>query len=303
MTASVIQTVSDTAFGVAHYRAEETQRPDALFRDSLASLLVGERGKKIAEAMPMSRMSRQMIVIRTCIIDKFIQASVAEGVALVLNLGAGWDTRPYRMDLPESLIWIEVDYPHMIEFKEQRLSDEKPHCRVERIGIDLADIGERRRMFADVNRRAANLLILTEGVITYLSAEEVGSLADDLRRLDRARFWIVDYSSPELVRYRQKRKMRRGMENAPFKFTPHDWFKFFEQHGWYAADMKYLAEEAERLGRPLKLPLVASIRRLCSFGEGRAKFKKFLGYCLLQPTASAERDAGTLTKTGVQPKC
>ncbi|MDE3110116.1 MAG: class I SAM-dependent methyltransferase, partial [Acidobacteriota bacterium] len=49
-----MQHVSDTAFWVAHYRAIEGERPDALFHDPLAGVLAGERGRNIAEHMPMS---------------------------------------------------------------------------------------------------------------------------------------------------------------------------------------------------------------------------------------------------------
>ena len=52
-----IQNVADTAFGVAHYRAEETDRPDALFKDPLARTLAGEQGREIAQRMPGEEIS------------------------------------------------------------------------------------------------------------------------------------------------------------------------------------------------------------------------------------------------------
>ncbi len=45
---------------------------------------------------------------------------------MVINLGAGLDSRPYRMALPPSLLWVEVDYSHMIGFKNEKLAKEKP---------------------------------------------------------------------------------------------------------------------------------------------------------------------------------
>src|SRR5262249_23317383 len=48
----LIRNVSDTARWAAHYRALETERRDALFRDPLAARLAGERGRAIAKAMP-----------------------------------------------------------------------------------------------------------------------------------------------------------------------------------------------------------------------------------------------------------
>jgi DNA invertase Pin-like site-specific DNA recombinase len=57
MTDTPIENVSDTAFWVAHYRALETKRSDALFHDPLADVLAGDHGHKIARAMPMPFMT------------------------------------------------------------------------------------------------------------------------------------------------------------------------------------------------------------------------------------------------------
>ncbi len=158
---NLIENVSDTAFWVAHYRALETQRSDALFHDPLASLLAGDRRKNIAKAMPMPFVTGWVVVVRTCIIDRYIQWALAQGVDAILNLGAGLDTRPYRMDLQNSLLWIEADYPHMIEFKQARLSNERPRCHLERVSLDLAgNLTERRNLFGTVDARAKKFWFL-----------------------------------------------------------------------------------------------------------------------------------------------
>ncbi|MGH9562222.1 MAG: class I SAM-dependent methyltransferase, partial [Terracidiphilus sp.] len=223
MPEQLIGDVSDTAFWVAHYRAVEGERPDALFHDPLAGVLAGERGKKIADAMPMTFWTGWSVVLRTCIIDDYIREALAGGVETILNLGAGLDTRPYRMELPESLAWVEADYPHMIELKEERLAKEKPRCRLERVKIDLANVAERRRVLAQVDAQGSKMLVLTEGVVPYLSEDQAASLADDLRAMAHARYWVLDYFSPEVVKYRGRNGMHRHMQNAPFKFAPDDW--------------------------------------------------------------------------------
>jgi methyltransferase (TIGR00027 family) len=282
-----IENVSDTAFAVANSRAEETSRADALFRDPLAGVLAGDHGKKMAAAMPMPRIVSQIVVIRTCVIDDFIRQAVSQGVDVVMNLGAGLDTRPYRMDLPESLLWIEVDYPRVIEFKDERLAGQQPRCKLERVALDLANVAERRKLLAATNARAQKLLILTEGVVSYLSVEDVASLADDLRALDRIEGWIVEYFSSQLMKYRGRRRVRWNMQNAPFKFTPPDWFAFFASHGWQPRHIGYLVEEAERLGRPIRMPgalgAIMKLRALFISKERREAFRKFQAYVLLEP--------------------
>jgi methyltransferase (TIGR00027 family) len=287
MTEPLIRDVSDTAFWIAHHRALETERADALFRDPLAARLAGERGRKIAASMPNSRIIGWAVVMRTCIIDDFIRSAVGEGVDTILNLGAGLDTRPYRMSLPASLQWIEADYPHIVDYKENRLANESPRCRLERVKIDLANRPERQKLFARVNAQANGILVLTEGVVPYLSVEEAALLADDLRALDHARYWLVDCFSPEAIKFRLRKGMGRKMQNAPFKFAPGDWFGFFRQHGWQAKEIRYLAEEGERLRRPIPLPRLAKVAMkfwgLFVSKDRRDALRKFAGYVLLEP--------------------
>jgi len=287
MAEPIIRDVSDTAFWIAHHRALETERVDALFRDPFAGHLAGERGRRIAAAMPNSRIIGWSVVIRTCVIDDCIRSAVGEDVDTVLNLGAGLDTRPYRMILPPSLHWIEADYPHIIDYKESQLAKEKPRCRLERVKIDLADRLKRQELFSRVNSQANRILVLTEGVVPYLSVEEAALLADDLRAPDRVRYWLVDYFSPEAMKFRHRNRMGRKMQNAPFKFAPGDWFGFFNQHGWRSKEIHYLAEEAERLDRPIPLPWLvkAAIKVFGLFmsEERRSALRKFAGYALLEP--------------------
>jgi methyltransferase (TIGR00027 family) len=280
-----IENVSDTAFWMAHYRAVESERADALFRDPFAGLLAGDRGRQIARAMPKSAMTGWAVVIRTCIIDDFIRFAITQGTDTIINLGAGLDTRPYRMDLPSSLVWVEADYPDLIEFKEKRLSGERPRCQLERVKLNLTNLSQRRQLLASTDARSKNTLILTEGVVPYLSVEEAASLADDLKTLEHACYWIVEYFSPEVIQYRE-RLMAQKVRNVPLKFKPKDWFGFFEEHGWHCKEACYLAEEAKRLGRPIRPPrftrMVLTIRGLLASQKRRAAFRKSVAYVVLE---------------------
>lgn len=283
----VIGDVSDTAFWIAHHRAAESARSDALFRDPLAAKLAGERGRRISSALPVDRMVGWTVAIRTCIIDDYILAALRGGVDTVLNLGAGLDTRPYRMNLPGLLQWIEADYAHLIEYKEGILAGDTPHCRLERMKIDLADRAARKTFLAAVDASAGSVLVLTEGVVPYLTVDETASLADDLRGMLHLRAWIVDYFSPLMMQYRRSKGMEKQMGNAPFRFDPADWFGFFREHGWHAKEVRYMLETAERLGRPLPLPWIAQavIRMTRPFTpkERLEGMRKFAGYVLLEP--------------------
>ncbi len=73
--------MSDTALWVAIYRAQESERSDALFRDPLAKWLSGERGQKNAELLGHSAIMYWVMVIRTIAIDRLILKSIDLGVA------------------------------------------------------------------------------------------------------------------------------------------------------------------------------------------------------------------------------
>ncbi|OAI56560.1 hypothetical protein AYO49_00740 [Verrucomicrobiaceae bacterium SCGC AG-212-N21] len=255
-----IQHVSDTAHWVACYRSRESERPDALFRDDLAKVLTGAHGHDIVNSIGRtSRYSEWSVVIRTAIIDEIILKHVSEGIDTVINLGAGLDTRPYRLPLPDSLRWIEIDYPGIIEHKEEMLAGQKPRAVLERIALDLSQIAERRALFAKLAAGSRNCLVLTEGVIPYLTEEQVASLADDLHAEPSFRYWIAEHYTPEIYRYFKDRRRMQQMRNAPFRFFPADWLGLFRDHGWTAGEFRYLSEEAVKLGRPMPLPWWARV--------------------------------------------
>lgn len=292
MNDQLIQNVSDTALMAAAYRAAESERPDALFRDPLAARLAGERGRKIIAALPPGAfMGGWTVVLRTCVIDEQIKDALAAGVETILNLGAGLDTRPYRMALPASLRWIEVDQPQVIELKERSLGGEKPRCRLERIKLDLSDAGARRRILAQATAGSGKVLVLTEAVIPYLTEADVASLATDLRRNPAIGYWIADYFSPEAYQYRRRTGMDRAMHNAPFLFEPNDYFGFFAGLGWRPREIRYLAEEADRLRRPPAFPAstkwLMRVMGLFLSRERRAAMKRYTGYVLFEPSTTA----------------
>lgn len=231
-----IRNVSDTALWVAIYRAQESERADALFHDPFARLLGGERGARIAAAAPfMSRHSWSMVE-RTWLIDRMIAQELAAGTDTVINLAAGLDTRPYRLDLPPSLRWIEVDLPPLLEYKESILADATPRCRLQRERCDLSDPGARRALFARLGELSSRALVITEGLLIYLTSEDVATLARDLAAVPSLQHWVFDLCNPGVLRMmaRQHGSMSADLAraNSPFRFAPAEGPAFFRPMGW-----------------------------------------------------------------------
>jgi methyltransferase (TIGR00027 family) len=249
MTAdSLITHVSDTALWVADYRAKEGGRTGAAFNDPLASVLAGERGRRIARSMPRGALVRWGVVVRTSAIDRLIHEALESGVDAVLNLGAGLDTRPYRMKLPAQLRWIEMDFSNIVQLKNSSLVEHQPVCRLERVAADLLDRASRDELFARYSATAKNILVITEGVIPFLANDDVAGLARDLFAIPSIRCWIQDFDNAG------KRALPKGwakkLKAAPYKFQVTDWFEFFKRLGWRPNTLITSAEESERIGRP-----------------------------------------------------
>lgn len=245
---SPISNVSDTARWVAVYRARESARPDALFHDPFAQVLAGERGQAIAALMPRQARNGWPLIARTKLMDDAIVAMLARGCDCVVNLAAGFDTRPYRLAVPASLRWIEADLPALTEEKERLLKDSEPRCQLRRIKVDLADSGARVAMLKEAVGPSTNALVITEGLLVYLDDAQVRSLALDLAGQAGIRWWMLDLASPSLLKMMGK-SMGTQLANAPMKFGPANGVAFFEALGWRATQVQSILGAAARFRR------------------------------------------------------
>src|SRR5262249_16495223 len=278
----LLRNISDTALWTAVFRAQETERPDALFRDPLAQRLAGERGKQIAASMGFRSREAWSFVARTWAFDRIIEGRIQQGTDMVINLAAGLDTRPYRMALPASLDWVEVDLPAIIDYKDSVLAQEKPVCSLERVRLDLANERERCDLFARLGARARKALVLCEGLIVYLSREEVAGLARDLAAQHSFQAWATDLASPGLLKMLQKKIGDSVAEaGSPLKFAPEEGLEFFEPYGWKAVEVYSMLKTAAQLKR---LPFILRLFAMLPEAKGRQGSRIWGGVCLLART-------------------
>jgi len=263
-----VEHISDTARWVAVYRAMETERPDAHFRDPYARRLAGSRGEQIVRSLRHGTGMAWAMIVRTAVLDEMILRAVAGGADLVLNLAAGLDTRPYRLDLPHGLRWVEVDLPGITDYKEEQLRDEAPRCALERVRLDLTDLAGRQALFDRLGREARQVVVVTEGLLAYLTPEQVAGLATDLHRPPTFARWMTELASPWLLRYMQRKykKVAGTGGTAPMHFAPADGPAFFRPYGWAVAEERSMLDEGRRLNREMRL---AWLFRMMAFTEKR----------------------------------
>ncbi len=279
--------ISDTALWVAMYRAMESERPDAIFRDPLARKLAGPRGEEILAGIPKGRQFAWPMIVRTAVMDELILDTVREqAVDTVLNLAAGLDARAFRLRLPSSLKWVDADLPPILAYKEAKLQDERPVCSLEFAQVDLTAEAERRALFQRVGAAARQVLVITEGLLVYLTPEQVATLAQDLHAQPTFRWWLMDLGSPGLLKMIQKtwgKTLSAG--GAPFRFAPAEGTAFFKPHGWNEVQYRSIFEESIRLKRTF--PLARFWRWVSRFypKKKREEMRRFSGIVLLERRA------------------
>jgi methyltransferase (TIGR00027 family) len=282
---SQIENVSDTARWVAVYRAMETARPDAIFRDPFAARLAGEKGEAIVDSMKHGRRMAWAMIVRTAVFDEIIRERVRNGnVDQVVNLAAGLDARPWRMkELPKSLRWIDVDLPGILDHKLGIMKDETPLCQYEAVRVDLRDAARRQALFTQLGAASRRTLVVTEGLLIYLTPEQVGALATDLHKAASFQWWLIDIAHPRLLEMMKKswgQSLQEG--NAPFQFAPAESTKFFEKYGWTEMEFRPNMDEARRLKREMSMMWFWRFLGNFRSKEVKEQFRRFAGCAVLE---------------------
>ena len=281
-----IEHVSDTARWVAVYRAMETERPDAIFKDPFARRLAGERGQAIVDEVTQGRSMAWAMITRTAVFDEMILDLIKrEKVDLVVNLACGLDARAWRLDVPRELRWVDVDFPVMIDYKTEVLKDERPVCRYEAIAVDLTDDGARSALFARIGADAQRALVISEGLLIYLTPEQVSTLARDLHAQPSFRWWLIDLAHPQLLK--MMTKMWGGSVsggNAPFLFGPEEGTGFFLPLGWRETSFRSQGDEARRLNREMRGMWIWRWMSIFYSKKQREMWRRFAGYVMFERT-------------------
>jgi methyltransferase (TIGR00027 family) len=278
-----IEHVSDTARWVAFYRAMESERSDAIFRDPYARRLAGPEGEAIVDGLKRGRQTAWAMIVRTALFDEIILAQVAAGADTVVNLAAGLDARPWRLALPASLRWVDVDLPAILAYKQATLGDARPACAYEAVPTDLTDAVARRALFQRLGAASRRALVVSEGLLLYLTPPQVAALAADLGDVPSFHAWLLDLASPSLLKLMQRTwgdTLARG--NAPFRFAPDEGTDFFRPFGWREAQFRSIYEESHRLRREMPLGWLYRLLGRVSGARRREQARRMSAAVLLE---------------------
>jgi O-methyltransferase involved in polyketide biosynthesis len=171
-------------------------------------------------------------------------------VDTIVNLGAGLDTRPYRLPLARSLRWIEVDQPPVLEYKARKLKGFPSACLPECVPLDVTDAAATEGLFKCIGGGACRALVLTEGLLTYLTDEQVAALALGLSADARFRWWLTDLVSPAAVWLMSHTSdSSTELHDVTLQFAPEGGPAFFRPYGWETEEHLSCLDAGYRLDR------------------------------------------------------
>jgi len=193
--------VSHTSLLTAAARAAESARGERLFADPFAAALAGRGGESLlAEVGPETAVPS--IAIRTRFFDDAVRASVARGVRQIVLLGAGLDTRAYRLDLPRAVRWFEVDRGPVLDHKRAVLAAAQPTVQRAEVPGDACAPEAFAALHAAGLARDAPALWVAEGLLCFLSPDEVRALFAHVRESSPAGEVLFDVPSLACVEAR-----------------------------------------------------------------------------------------------------
>lgn len=271
--------VGRTAIGVAHIRAAETRRPDALFRDPCAQWFADaarwtppeSREEADGTYGPFWRRIVEGVIVRTRFLDDYVLAAVRAGCAQVVILGAGLDARAYRLDWPDGVRLYELDTADVLGFKDRVLAAHaaRPACERVAVPCDLREDWPAAIRAAGLDPGAPTAWI-AEGLLIYLTAEDnervlarLGALSAPGSRLGVT---LSGYDPAAADGDDRAPGGRARVTELWRSAGPGDPAAWLDGHGWDATVYES-AERAAAYGRPLRTAnvrprhLVDAVRR------------------------------------------
>ena len=263
---------------MALFRAVETaeRARRRLFEDPYAADLLTGKLKALASFARLPAMGRTVTwfldigwprtrssaVLRTRVIDDLVQQAVCAGARQFLLLGAGFDSRPYRLPEAHSTAVFEVDHPATqrakLERLGQRVGSAHDHVRFVPVDFENDDLADTlcRAGFKTEERTVA----VWEGVISYLTADAVDHNFRTLARLLAPASSLIftyvhrgalDGSMAFAEASRWKASVGSTGEPFIFGFDPAELAEYLAPRGFTLASDESTTAAAERYCGPL----------------------------------------------------
>ncbi|MBM9616325.1 class I SAM-dependent methyltransferase [Desulfobulbus rhabdoformis] len=235
-------------------RAVETEKEQPIIRDPKAMEMVARIDYDFSKFEKVW-LSQLGVAIRTMLLDKetgnYLQLNPG---AVVINLGAGLDTRAERFK-DQVHCWYDLDLPEVIELRRQFFSEDERHKLIAASAFDFSWLDQ-------VDCGDKPVLLLSEGMLMYFDEREVRKLFLELAaRLPGSEMLFEALAPLGVGRSKHHDAVSKMESAAEFKWGPKD---CREVESWtsgiqYIEEWNYFDYHKDRwkwFGRIARLPLL-----------------------------------------------
>jgi O-methyltransferase involved in polyketide biosynthesis len=256
--------VSETLLIPLHYRVQDSKKNSSAFNDGMAERFHDAISYDWEKFQTANSPQRWIMPVRTRIFDDQVRGFITGNPGqLVVNLGAGLDTRFYRLD-DGTIEWIEIDLPEVIAFRRklgEPVIERHPFLSGSVLNKDWV---------AEVRKHAKErVLFVAEGLFPYFTEEEhktiFGYLADsfpgqELLFQTSAPSVIKDFvQHSDLGRLRTKVELRWGLEDSRQVSALNPKARFLQEFPLIEEPQEWLPEELRQKLSPATIKNIAKI--------------------------------------------
>jgi len=186
-----MSTLSSTAYGAAFLRAVEDLLPSGsrIINDPISGKLLPAMYRLTLTIMRnpalwklLVRMREKStpgivggIICRTRYSDDLLIDAIREGIDTVVNLGAGMDSRPFRIPGIENILYFELDLPEVMKFKKSIVTRKLggiPH-NLSLVPVDFSSQEPGEEWKKAGYNPSSRTFFIWEGVTQYLPGEAI----------------------------------------------------------------------------------------------------------------------------------
>lgn len=221
--------ISNTAYYCCGVRMEDAERTPSLCNDHFARRFMDERGLRIYEPFRAEKLPNISNIVRCRIIDDFVRDELGKDPGTrVVTIGAGFDTRPYRLSGGD---WIEIDEPQIIQYKNERLPVAESLNPLRRMSIDFSTDSLAAKLGTVATDKP--VVVVMEGVFMYLEAAPIGDTLRDIKSRFPRHVLLCDLMNRAfLEKAAQSVHSKLAAAGAPFTERPDDPADIFRRNGY-----------------------------------------------------------------------
>ena len=205
--------VAETLFIPLWARAEETNHPNPIIKDEKACEIISSIEYDCAK-FKNAWISQVGVAVRTMLLDRAVNKFIRQNQdAVIVNIGAGLDTRFNRVDNGK-ILWYDIDLPEVIDLRKMFFVESQRHKMIGRSVLDYSWIEK-----IEYNERP--LLFIVEGLLMYFEKAEVMEFMIDLADVYPKAEMFFEILGPIIAR-NGSRHDSVGKTDAQFKWGESD---------------------------------------------------------------------------------